>query len=663
MGKLKPTDTRVVIESVEPQVDGGRFPVKSPLGDPVTVTARVFADGHDSIDCVLRHRLRGKRAWSETPMEFHNNDKWGAEFVPDELGDWEFEVEGWVDHFGSWQVAMRKRVDAGAEVDVELLIGARLVAAAAGRAKGKEAKTLQADSATLADDKVSLDDRLALAFSDGLATSMSANPDRSRAVTTDRLYPVMVDRERAVFSTWYELFPRSWSQTPGEHGTFKDVASQLGYVADLGFDVLYLPPIHPVGSTFRKGPDNTLQPGPDDPGVPWAIGSPAGGHTAINEALGTIDDFRLLRDMATETGVELALDIAFQCSPDHPWVAEHPGWFKHRPDGTIQYAENPPKKYQDIYPLDFETDDAEGLWTALKGVFDHWIGEGIRIFRVDNPHTKSFAFWEWVIAELRARHPDVILLAEAFTRPSVMYRLAKLGFNQSYTYFTWRTTRPELVEYMSELARVGDYFRPNFWPNTPDILTEQLQTGGRAAFVARYVLAATLGSNCGIYGPAFELMDHEPLHPGSEEYLHSEKYELRTWDLERADSLAPIIKQVNEARRDHPALQRNNDLVFHRADNEMLICYSKSSGDDVVLVVVNIDPRHTQSGWVHLDADVVDVDNGQSFQVIDVLTNRRYTWSGTSNYVELDPAGIPAHIFTLKRKARQRTEESFDYYT
>jgi starch synthase (maltosyl-transferring) len=650
MVKINATGARVVIESVAPQIDCGRFPVKRALGDPVVVRARVFADGHDAIDSVLRHRPASKRTWVETPMESLGNDHWTATFTPSELGTWEFEIVGWVDHFQTWVEAMRKRVDAGTDIAVDLLIGAGLVAAAADRATGANAASLRPMADDIGDDTLTDKQRLDVVFSDQLDTLMRANPDRSQSTTSVRL-EVAVDRERARFSTWYELFPRSWSPTKGESGGFRDVADRLPYVADLGFDVLYLPPIHPIGTTFRKGPNNTLDAGADDPGAPWAIGSPAGGHTAIDEGLGTAEDLHHLMEAAAGLGMELALDVAFQCSPDHPWVTEHPEWFRHRPDGTIQYAENPPKKYQDIYPIDFETEDAEALWLALKGVFDHWVAEGIRIFRVDNPHTKPFAFWEWLVPTLRTEHPDVILLAEAFTRPAVMERLSKLGFNQSYTYFAWRNTRHELIEYMSDLDAIKEYFRPSFWPNTPDILTEQLQTGGRAAFITRYVLAGTLSANCGIYGPAFELMEHLPLLPGSEEYLHSEKYQIRSWDLKDADTIAPVIKQVNTARRANPALQRDEGLVFHRTDNEMILCYSKSWDEDVALMVVNLDPRHSQAGWVHLDTAAIGVNGDSQFQVHDLLTERRYMWNGSSNYVELDPTGIPAHVFAVRRPA------------
>ena len=654
MSQVPATTKRVVIESVSPQVDAGRFPTKSPIGDPVVVEAKVFADGHDAVVAVLRSRKEASRNWDETRMDFLGNDGWRASFSPDELGAWEFEIVGWVDHFLSWRSGFEKKVEAGVDVATDLLIGAELVSTAAERAKGKDAKSLGVLADDLRNESFTVEERVAAGLSEELNDLMRSYPDRSRATTTSR-WKVTVDRERATFSTWYELFPRSWAGQPGEHGTFADVEEQLDYVAEMGFDVLYLPPIHPIGREFRKGPNNTLDPGPDDPGVPWAIGSEEGGHKSIHPELGTLDDFRSLLKTASEAGLELALDIAFQCSPDHPWVTEHPEWFKSRPDGTIQYAENPPKKYQDIYPLDFETSDPEGLWSALKDVFVYWIDQGVRIFRVDNPHTKAFPFWEWAIGEIRSEHPDVILLSEAFTRPAVMHRLAKLGFNQSYTYFAWRNIKHELIEYMADLEEVEDFFRPNFWPNTPDILTEELQTGGRAAFITRYVLASTLSSNCGIYGPAYELMEHEPLRPGSEEYLHSEKYQIRDWDLDRDDTLAPLITQMNRARNAHPALQRNRNLVFHPTDNEMIICYSKSRGSDVILTVVNLDPQHTQSGWIHLDTEAVGVEPEGQFQVHDLLTERRYPWSGPDNFVQLDPNGVPAHVFSVESAANKRT--------
>jgi len=660
MSKLRATAERVVIESVTPSVDGGRFPSKAAIGDPVTVEADVFADGHDSIACVLRYRKASARAWSETPMRSLGNDRWRAEFTPFELGVWHFEIVGWVDRFDTWVAGLAKKVEAGVDVSVDLVIGAGLIEEASTRADARAAKTLASLAKEVGDETAPIADRVETAMAAETVEMVRRFRDRSRATTSEIRWPVVVDREIATYSTWYELFPRSWAQEPGEPGTFADVEARLGYVASMGFDVLYLPPIHPIGTTFRKGPNNTPSAHPDDPGVPWAIGSNEGGHTAIEPALGTIEDFRSLRDAAVEHGLELALDIAFQCSPDHPWVTEHPEWFRHRPDGSVQYAENPPKKYQDIYPLDFETEDAKGLWSALKGVFDHWIAEGIRIFRVDNPHTKSFPFWEWVIPAVREEHPDVVMLAEAFTRPAVMYRLAKAGFNQSYTYFAWRTSREELTAYTRDLAAVSHFFRPSFWPNTPDILTEELQTGGRAAFIARYVLAATLSPACGIYGPAYELRESKPLHEGSEEYHQSEKYQIRVWDLERPDSLAPLLTQVNRARKAHPALQRFGPPVFHETDNETLICFSKHAGEDVALVIVNLDHHHMQSGWVNLDLAALGVGPGEKIMLHDLLTERRYQWDGSHNFVQLDPAGIPAHVFALR--GHSRSEEGFDYF-
>ncbi|HEY2214231.1 MAG TPA: alpha-amylase family glycosyl hydrolase, partial [Acidimicrobiales bacterium] len=449
--------------------------------------------------------------------------------------------------------------------------------------------------------------------------------------------------------SWYELFPRSASSDANRHGSFADVQKQLEYVARLGFDVLYLPPIHPIGESGRKGRDGATTAGPGDPGSPWAIGGLAGGHKDIHPDLGTLDQFRDLIAAAGELGIEIAMDLAFQVSPDHPWVEEHPAWFRHLPDGTIRYAENPPKRYEDIYPIDFDTPDWEALWTELLDVVQFWIGQGISIFRVDNPHTKPFSFWEWLISSVRSTNPEVLFLAEAFTRPPVMQQLAKVGFSQSYTYFTWRTTKWELETYMHELlhSEQVDYFRPNFWPNTPDILSQELQTGGQAAFVARLILAATLSANYGIYGPAFELGEHVPRAPGSEEYLHSEKYEIRGWDLGRPDSLADLVTLVNQVRRQHPALQRNDTLHFHPTDNDHLIAYSKHDAGDIVLVAVNLDYGNVQSGWIDLDLDALGIESTRPFVVHDQITDAHYQWQGSRNFILLDPTGVSAHIFVL----------------
>ncbi len=654
---------RVVIEGVKPEIDGGRFPIKRVVGEPVVVEADIFADGHDTLSAVLLYRKEGEEGWHEVPMEPLVNDRWRGEFKVTELGRYRYTLEAWVDRFKSWRAALLKKVQAAQDVTVDLMVGARLVAAASRRAVGAHATQLQR-WATALDGDGGLDGKLRLALDEELAHLVTLYPDRRWATRYGRELMVLVDREKARFSAWYEMFPRSCSPEPGRHGTLKDCEARLPYVAHMGFDVLYLPPIHPIGHTHRKGKNNTPVAAPGDVGSPWAIGSEEGGYKSVHPQLGTLEDFRRLVARARDLGIEVAMDIAFQCSPDHPYVKEHPQWFQWRPDGTVQYAENPPKKYEDIYPFDFETEDWRALWEELKSVFLFWIEQGVRIFRVDNPHTKPFAFWEWLIGELQRDYPDVILLSEAFTRPKVMYRLAKLGFNQSYTYFAWRNTKWELTQYFTELTQteVREFFRPNLWPNTPDILTEYLQTGGRPAFMVRLVLAATLGASYGIYGPAFELMESRPREPGSEEYLNSEKYELKYWDIGRQDSLKDFIARVNRIRRENPALHRDWSLRFHSVDNDQLICYSKATDDlsNVVLVVVNLDPHHTHSGWVELPLQALGLDTQQAYQVHDLLTDARYLWQGPRNYVELNPHIVPAHIFRIRR--RVRTEGDFDYY-
>ena len=470
----------------------------------------------------------------------------------------------------------------------------------------------------------------------------------------DQELEIWVDRERARFSSWYELFPRSASSHALEHGTLADVEALLPSIADMGFDVVYLPPVHPIGKAFRKGPNNNVVAAEADEGSPWAIGAPEGGHKAVHPKLGTIADLERLAKACTTRGMDLAMDIAFQCSPDHPWVKEHPDWFIIRPDGSIQYAENPPKKYQDIYPLNFESPDWRGLWEELLSVFQFWIKHGVTIFRVDNPHTKALPFWQWVIGQVHRDHPEAIFLAEAFTRPHVMYSLAKAGFSQSYTYFTWRTESAELRQYLEEITQppVSDFFRPNFWPNTPDILHGSLQTGGRPMFMQRVILAATLTANYGIYGPAYELGEHEPMKPGSEEYRNSEKYEIRAWDRSVSTSLAPLITRLNAIRHANAALQTNERLVFHNVDNPHLLCYSKSTADhgNTILVAINLDPAQEQGGWIDLDLKALAVPYGENFDVEDLLTGQHYTWHDRSNYVALRPDVMPAHIFRLKTR-------------
>jgi starch synthase (maltosyl-transferring) len=658
-----PGRSRTVIEQVQPEIDAGRFPIKRSVGEGVVVEAAVFGDGHDAISAVLKYRAEKEPTWNEKPMEPLVNDLWRGEFTISQPDAYRYTIEAWVNRFVSWQKDLRKKIEAQQDVSVELLMGAEIMAETAKRANGSDAGELLELAKKFRAADLKTTDAAQLISDERLVELMARYPDREHATVYERELRVVVDAERARFSTWYEMFPRSAGE-PGRHGTFKDCEAQLERIARMGFDVLYLPPIHPIGRSFRKGKNNSTVCQPDDVGSPWAIGSAEGGHKSIHPALGTLEDFRRLVARADEMGIKIALDIAFQCAPDHPYISQHPEWFRHRPDGTIQYAENPPKKYQDIVPFDFECDAWESLWLELKSIFDYWIEQGVTIFRVDNPHTKAFPFWEWCLGELQAEHPGLIFLAEAFTRPHLLHRLAKIGFTQSYNYFPWRNTKDELTAYFTELSQgpVADFLRPNLWPNTPDILTEFLQTGGRPAFVIRLILAATLGPNYGIYGPAFELCEHTPREAGSEEYLNSEKYEIRTWDLKSPDSLEGVITQVNRVRRENTALQRNYHLKFHPTDNPQLLAYSKSTedGSDTVLVVINLSPYYVHSGWIELSLEDLGVPANQSFQMHDQLTNARFLWRGQKNYVQLNPQVMPAHIFRLRRHLR--TERDFDYY-
>jgi starch synthase (maltosyl-transferring) len=667
---------RAVIDAVLPSIDGGRFAVKTIAGRPFDVIAHCFTDSHDKLRVVLEWGVAGAQGSREVPMQPQPNDVWTAEFIPPSPGRYRYTVIAWVDHFESWRGELSRREER-ADIEVALRVGSDLIDGAAARAAGADALLLKEWAAQLRDmagvgtvpagavragavQTASLKEA-ALDAARGAVAARYA--DRSLAVT--RSLELIVDRQRAEFSTWYELFPRSTAAAPGTHGTFRDAEAQLPRIAEMGFDVLYFPPIHPIGRVNRKGKNNALSAEPDDVGSPWAIGAAEGGHKDILPQLGDMEDFRHLISKARDHGIEIAMDIAFQCAPDHPYVSQHPEWFKHRPDGSVQYAENPPKKYQDIYPFDFESSDWRGLWNELKSVVAFWVGQGVSILRVDNPHTKAFAFWEWLIAEIKRDHPDVIFLAEAFTRPKVMHRLAKLGFTQSYTYFTWRNNKHELTEYFTELASGPGrtYFRPNVWPNTPDILPESLQTGLRQVYAARLVLATTLAANFGLYGPAFELMESAPREPGSEEYRDSEKYQLRHWPLDRPDSLWPLIARMNRIRRENSALHSNQSLRFCEIDNEQMIAYLKmdASCDNVILTIVNLDPYAAQSGWVHLDVEALNFAADQPYQVHDLLSEQRFEWRGPRNYVILDPQHSPAHVFRLRR--RVRSEQDFDYYT
>jgi starch synthase (maltosyl-transferring) len=697
---MKPAEgrKRVIIEAIQPQVDCGRYPARRILGDKVDISAAIFSDGHDHVAARLLYKPLGEADWRTTPMLALPNDLWSASFTVDRLGTWIFTLQGWVDHFDTWCYDLKKRLDAqpdpssddpavrnlpSQDIPVAFAIGATLLDEAAARAAGSsaDAKKLKAFADTLralaAEDRPLYDYPL----TPEIEALAARYPDLGFASMAAKELHLWVDRERARFSSWYELFPRSTSPDPNRHGTFADVEHLLPDIAAMGFDILYMPPIHPIGHAFRKGPNNTMSTNPDDEGSPWAIGSEEGGHKAINPKLGTFADFDHLVEAAQANGMEIALDIAFQCSPDHPWVKEHPDWFIHRPDGTIQYAENPPKKYQDIYPLNFETPDWKGLWDELHSVFQFWIARGVRVFRVDNPHTKALPFWEWCINDLHTLNPDVIFLAEAFTRPHIMYSLAKAGYTQSYTYFTWRTGKDELQAYFEEITKppVSDFFTPNVWPNTPDILHASLQTGGRPAFMQRIILATTLAASYGIYGPAYELGENVPIRQGSEEYLNSEKYQIRRWDRSAPQSIAPLITKLNQIRRTNPALQSDTSLCFHHVDNPQIICYSKtapaaptdapadnapldvSKADtlvlpaaaqpSVILVAVNLDPHSEQGGWIDLDLKRLGIGHDEFFDVEDLLTGIHYQWHDRSNYVALRPTVMPAHIFRVTRKA------------
>jgi starch synthase (maltosyl-transferring) len=597
---------RVIVEGVTPQVDEGRYPAKVTTGEDVVVEADVFADGHDVLAAVVLWRPRGTAKWREARMTALGNDRWRASFpAAIEFATYEFTVEGWVDRHATWKYGLDKKIAAGQDVASERL----------------EEKLLPEDAG------------------------------RSEATRYDRVLPVIVERERARFGAWYEMFPRSAGTDPSRSATFKEAERLLPYVASMGFDVLYLPPIHPIGRSFRKGRNNSLTPVEGDPGSPWAIGAGEGGHTAVEPGLGTLADFDRFVKAARTHKLEIALDIAFQASPDHPYVKAHPSWFRHRPDGTIKYAENPPKKYQDIYPFDFESDDWKALWTELKGVIEFWIARGVTIFRVDNPHTKPLHFWDWALGGIRAEHPDTIFLAEAFTRPKIMRHLAKVGFSQSYSYFTWRNTKQEIEEYFTELTQTGvrDYMRPNLFTNTPDILHEYLQKGGKPAFHARLVLAATLGANYGIYS-GFELFESEPVREGSEEYLDSEKYQIRPRDFEVADSLAGTIATLNAIRREHRSLQFDRGLEFHETNNDQLICYSKRTpaGADPILVVVNLDPVNMQHGHIQLPIAGWKIPPGAVLEAHDLLSGETYMWRDEWTYVRLDPQERVAHVIAIK---------------
>jgi len=624
---------RVIIEAIEPTVDGGRFPAKRTVGKAVVVTADIFMDGHDVLAARLKYRAQDEKGWREAPMVLVNNDIHTASFTPTRTGRYEFQIEAWHDRFATWHHEVEVKHAAGVDIALELEEGRLLVETRANAASGPKAKALR--TLATAAGKASGDERLALLMAESAVDLMAATDPRDRASVTET-FLVEVDRREAEFASWYELFPRSMTDDKAKHGTFRNTIARLPAIRDMGFDVLYFPPIHPIGKAFRKGPNNTLTPGPDDPGSPYAIGAPDGGHTAIHAQLGTIDDFRALRDAAHEHGLELALDFAIQCSPDHPWLKEHPEWFDWRPDGSIKYAENPPKKYQDIVNVDFYADGAiPSLWQALCDAVLFWAAEGVRTFRVDNPHTKPFPFWEWMIARVRAKYPDALFLSEAFTRPKPMYRLAKVGFSQSYTYFTWRNSKQEFIDYLTELTATPpkDFFRPNFFVNTPDINPYFLQTSGRPGFLIRAALATTLSGLWGMYS-GFEICESAPM-PGKEEYLDSEKYEIRVRDFDAPGNIVAEITQLNRIRRAHPALQSHLGVRFLPANNDQVLFFEKRAGDDIVLVAISMDPHNAQAADLTLPLGDWGIAADAALDIHDLLHDQPLNWRGSTQHVWL----------------------------
>lgn len=653
--------SRIIIEGVQPVIDCGRYPLKRIVGDTLDLQADIFRDGHDLLVAVLKYRPQQQAEWSETPMRCVNPglDLWIGSFPLKQVATYTYTIEAWVDVFASWRVELQKKAEAAQDVASELLEGVRLILDTAQRIatppfKGGDGGV--ADFLNFAAERISKagsqTEAVRLALDDKLATVMGQHPDRSQSSFHERELQVVVDRPRAQFAAWYEFFPRSQGPSADKSGTFQDCIRRLPEIKKLGFDVVYLPPIHPIGTAHRKGKNNSLLAGPNDPGSPWGIGSPVGGHMSVEPGLGTLQDFDAFVKAARDLDIDVALDFAIQCSPDHPYVQQHPEWFYHRPDGSIKYAENPPKKYQDIYPVNFDTDAWASLWEEMRNIVRFWLAHGVQTFRVDNPHTKPIRFWEWLIAAIKREHPEAIFLAEAFTRPKVMKTLAKAGFTQSYTYFTWRNAKAELTEYLTELTQteMAEYYRGNLFANTPDILHEYLQHGGRPAFKIRAVLAATLSSVYGIYS-GFELCENVPVRPGSEEYLDSEKYEIKHRDWDAPGNLNDYLTTINLARRDNPALHLYNNLRFHDCDNEQLICYSKATPDfsNIVVVVVNLDAHRWQEGYVRLDLAELGIGMDQWYGVQDQFTGATWHWHGAHNYVRLEPQQEPAHLLVVRR--------------
>jgi starch synthase (maltosyl-transferring) len=635
--------SRVIIENVQPQVEGGLYPAKSTVGELVTVSADIFGDGHDHIRAQLRYKKQDAASWTIVEMVPSYNDAWFASFPVKEKGNYVFTVKAWMDHFDTWYDGFKKKANAKVDVTVELMEGVVML------------QRLSKDDASLKSAITKLQDKqefkaIEFVLSPEFGEIVHKHPLIDFETTYDKELVVVVEHKKANYSSWYELFPRSAS-LEGKHGSFKDVIKLLPRISAMGFDILYLPPIHPIGKVNRKGKNNNVRSAPGEPGSPWAIGSDEGGHKAIHAGLGSLDDYKKLIAEAKKLNIDIAMDVAFQCAPDHPYVKEHPDWFKQRPDGSIQYAENPPKKYQDIYPFNFESEDWKALWDELLSVFLYWIDQGVKVFRVDNPHTKPIQFWHWVIAEINKKHEDIIFLSEAFTRPKVMASLAKVGFTQSYTYFTWRVTKQELMEYMNELVytQSRNYFRPNFWPNTPDILPYHLQHQGENIFVIRAALAATLSSNYGIYGPAYEFCDNAPMQ-GKEEYWDSEKYEIKKHDWKKTNRLTDILTILNRARKENAALQSTWNIQFCSIEDPNMLAFIKSTPDlsNIVLVVVNLDQHNKHSGYVQIPKEKLKITGRVNLKLHDLMTDEHYTWTQDWNYVEIDPYKMPFHLFKVE---------------
>lgn len=640
---------KIVIENVTPELDAGTVPIKRVIGEKVVVQADIFSSGHDYIAAHLLYRRAGENKWQRIPMRFVENDRFEEIFRIEKQANYEYTIEGWVDFFKTWQKALLKKYEASENIKIEILTGVNFLTKLI---RGKKDPLTRQIKHYIAKIKAapSTVEAVTHALSEELLTLTRNYPD-PESFCTYRILEVDVERPKALTSAWYEFFPRSFGFNR-RHGTFQDCQYLLPEIARMGFDVVYLPPIHPIGTTNRKGKNNAHDCLAEDPGSPWAIGNRDGGHKSIHPELGTMDDFMNFVKRAEGLGLEVAMDLAFQCSFDHPYVKQHPEWFIWRPDGTLQYAENPPQKYEDVLPFNFSTADQKALWEELKSIVEFWIKRGIKIFCADNPDTKPFAFWKWLLAQIKTEYPDVIFLSAAFTRPKVMKQLAKIGFSQSMTYFPWRTTKWELKQYLTELTQtpMREYFRPNFWPNTHDILPYHLQQGGTCVFITRLILAATLGSNYGIYGPAFELCNSEAI-PGREEYLNSEKYELKQWDWDQNGNLKGIIARLNKIRKNNPALQTTWNLKFSDVDNENLLAYYKKSEDssNIIMVVINLDAFHTQSGWVKVPLADFGVGFDQPYKLVDLMTGSEYIWQGEWNYVELNPYILPVHILRLQR--------------